>query len=131
AMLVLINQARAEHKLDPLARDAALDRAAQAHAEEVFQLLKAGRPLPSTAALEKRVKAEGYPIRRGIGEALVQGALTPDETLAALLGRTDKGSNVLGSWFTQLGMGLTFERRGDGFFAVWVECLSRPRSKER
>ena len=77
------------------------------------------------------MKAEGYAIRRGIGESVVQGALTPEETLSALLGRADRRSNVLGSWFTQLGLGLAFERRENGFFAVWVQCLSRPRSKER
>jgi uncharacterized protein YkwD len=130
-MLARVNQARAERKLDPLTRDPALDRAAQGHAEEIFQALKAGRPLPSSAALERRVKAEGYPIRRGIGESVVQGALTPEETLAALLGRTDRRANVLGSWFTQFGLGLAFERRAEGFFVVWVQCMSRPAGKER
>jgi uncharacterized protein YkwD len=130
-MLTLVNQARAERKLDPLTRDAALDRAAQAQAEEIFQAVKAGRPLPSSAALERRVRAEGYPVRRGVGESVVQGALTPEETLSALLGRTDRRSNVLGGWFTQLGLGLAFERREKGFFVVWVQCLSRPESKER
>ncbi len=130
-MLTLVNQARAERKLDPLTRDAALDRAAQAQAEEIFQAVKAGRPLPSSAALERRVRAEGYPVRRGVGESVVQGALTPEETLSALLGRTDRRSNVLGGWFTQLGLGLAFERREKGFFVVWVQCLSRPAGKER
>lgn len=130
-MLALVNQARAERKLDPLTRDAALDRAAQAHAEEIFKALKAGRPLPSSTDLERRVKAEGYPIRRGIGESVVQGALTPEETLSALLGHKDRRSNILGGWFTQLGLGLAFERTPKGFFVVWVQCLSRPAGKER
>jgi uncharacterized protein YkwD len=129
-MLTLVNQARAEHKLDPLTRDSALDRAAQAHAEEIFQALKARRPLPSSAALERRVRAEGYPIRRGIGESVVQGALTPEDTLAALLGGKDRRANILGGWFTQLGLGLAFERTADGFFVVWVQCMSRPTARE-
>jgi uncharacterized protein YkwD len=130
-MLALINQARAERKLDPLTRDPALDRAAQGHAEEIFQSLKAGRPLPSTLALERRVKAEGYPVRRGIGESVVQGALTPEDTLAALLGAKDRRANILGGWFTQLGLGLAFERTPNGFFVVWVQCMSRPAGQER
>jgi uncharacterized protein YkwD len=130
-MLGLVNQARAERKLDPLTRDAALDRAAQGYAEEIFQALKAGRPLPSSRELERRVKAEGYPIRRGIGESVVQGALAPEETLAALLGGKDQRSNILGGWFTQLGLGLAFERTPKGFFVVWVQCMSRPAGKER
>jgi uncharacterized protein YkwD len=130
-MLTLINQARAERKLDPLTRDAALDRAAQTYSEEIFKALKAGSPVPSDTELARKVRAEGYPIRRGVGESVVQGALTPEETLASLLGRKDGRSNILGSWFTQLGLGLAFERTPNGFFVVWVQCMSRPASKER
>lgn len=125
-MLRLVNEARAARKLDPLTLDPALNRAAQAHAEEIFQALKQGRPLPKEWALVQRVKAEGYPIRRGVGENVVQGTLTPEETLAALLGHGAK--NILVDWYTQLGLGLSFERTTDGFSVVWVQCLSRPAS---
>jgi uncharacterized protein YkwD len=128
-MLRLVNEARAARKLDPLTLDPALNRAAQGHAEEVFQALKQGRPVPGEGALVQRVKAAGYRIRRGVGESVVQGALSPEETLAALLGRSGRGTpNVLGRWYTQLGLGLSFERTADGFFVVWVQCLSRPAS---
>ena len=128
-MLRLVNEARAARKLDPLTLDAALDQAAQGHAEEVFQALKQGRPVPGEAALVQRVKAAGYRIRRGVGESVVQGTLSPEETLAALLGNSGRGTkNVLGGWYTQLGLGLSFERTADGFFVVWVQCLSRPAS---
>jgi erythromycin esterase len=35
---------------------------------------------------------------------------------------------VLRKGYTDLGLGLAFERRGDAFFAVWVECLARGES---
>jgi len=128
-MLRLVNEARAARKLDPLTLDSALNRAAQGHAEEVFQALKQGRPVPGESALAQRVKAAGYRMRRGVGESVVQGTLSPEETLAALLGRSGRGTpNILGSWYTQLGLGLSFERTANGFFVVWVQCLSRPAS---
>jgi hypothetical protein len=59
----------------------------------------------------------------------VQGALTPEETLAALLGRSGRREkNIFVGWYTQLGLGLEFERTGDSFSVVWVQCLSRPAS---
>jgi uncharacterized protein YkwD len=128
-MLRLVNEARAARKLDPLTLDSALNRAAQGHAEEVFQALKQGRPVPGEGSLVQRVKAAGYRIRRGVGESVVQGTLSPEETLAALVGRSGRGTpNILGTWYTQLGLGLSFERTASGFFVVWVQCLSRPAS---
>lgn len=128
-MLRLVNEARAVRGLDPLTLDPALNRAAQGHAEEIFQAVKQGRPVPREGALAQRVKAEGYPIRRGVGEIVVQGALTPEETLAALLGRSGRGAkNLTVGWYTQMGLGLTFESSGGGFTVVWVQCLSRPAS---
>jgi uncharacterized protein YkwD len=128
-MLRLVNEARAGRKLEPLTLDTALNSAAQGHAEEIFLALKQGRPVPKEWELVQRVKAAGYPIRRGVGEIVVQGTLTPAETLAALLGRSVRGeNNIFVGWYTQLGLGLKFERTGDGFSVVWVQCLSRPAS---
>jgi len=125
-MLRLANEARAERKLEPLTIDPALNRAAQARAREIFQALKEGRPLPGSRDLAQRVRAEGYAFRGGVGESVVRGALSPEETLAALLGRSGRRPEVLGRGYTQLGLGLQFERTGDGFSVVWVQCLARP-----
>jgi uncharacterized protein YkwD len=128
-MLRLVNEARAARKLEPLTLDPALNSAAQGHAEEIFQALKHGLPVPKQWELVQRVKTAGYPIRRGVGEIVVQGTLTPEETLAALLGRSVRGeNNIFVGWYTQLGLGLKFERTADGFSVVWVQCLSRPAS---
>src|SRR6202035_5508915 len=124
-MLTRVNAARAEHGLPPLKSDPALDRAAQAYADEVFQALSAGRPLPPRGELAKRVEEQGYRILSGVGEDVVEGALSPEATLAALLGRGDHRAQVLRKNFSDLGLGLAFERRGDGYFVVWVQCLAR------
>ena len=128
-MLRLINEARAEAGALPLKLHPALNRAAQAQAEESFQALRQGKALPPAGHLSRRVKAAGYRTSGAIGESVVQGALTPEETLAALLGGAKQRSNVLGKGYAHLGLGLAFERTADGFEVVWIQCLSRPFKK--
>ncbi|HEY8022370.1 MAG TPA: erythromycin esterase family protein [Thermoanaerobaculia bacterium] len=123
-MLARLNEARAGKGLPPLAEDAALDRAAQDHAVAIFHALTAGRPLPAEGALAGRVRAEGYRFHGNLGEDVVQGALSPEDTLASLLGRGNERPQALRKKYTHLGLGLAVERRGEGFFAVWVQCLA-------
>jgi uncharacterized protein YkwD len=125
-----INEARVEHGLHPLTGDPALDLAAQGYAEDLFQGLKRGLNGPASGIpLARRVTlhhyhAEGF---SGIGQAVVQGALSPEVTLAALLGNRVGGkSEVLGKGYQQIGIGLAFERQGDSFNVMWVQCLARP-----
>lgn len=126
-MLRLVNEARAERGLDPLALDPLLNQAAQDYAEETFQAIQQGARSPG--ALARRVQATGYRLRGGVGEAIVQGALSPQETLTALLAGTGKRPSILGKGYEHLGLGLAFERDGDGFFVVWVQCLASPARK--
>jgi uncharacterized protein YkwD len=125
-MLRLINEARAETGAPPLTLHPALSLAAQAQADESFEALRQGKALPKAGHLSRRVQAAGYRARGALGEALVEGALTPEETLSALLGSSKKKSNILGKGYVHLGLGLAFEQTPDGFFVVWVQCLARP-----
>lgn len=125
-MLRLVNEARAERGLDPLALDPRLDRAAQVYAEEAFQAVRKGASPARPGALARWVQAAGYRARSGVGESIVQGALSPEETLTALLTGTGKRPSILGKGYKHLGLGLAFERAGDGFFVVWVQCLASP-----
>jgi uncharacterized protein YkwD len=128
-MLRLINEARSAAGAPPLALHPALNEAAQAHADESFEALRQGKDLPPGRHLSNRVQAAGYRTSGAIGQAVVQGALTPEETLASLLGGAKKRSNVLGKGYAHLGLGLAFEQTADGFFVVWVQCLARPFKK--
>lgn len=125
-MLRLVNEARAERGLGPLALDPRLDRAAQEHAEKAFLAVKKGEPPSKPGVLARRVQSTGYRLRGGVGEAIVQGALSPEETLAALLEGTGKRVSILGKGYKNLGLGLAFEQTGEGFFVVWVQCLASP-----
>jgi uncharacterized protein YkwD len=125
-----INEARSEHGLQPLTGDPALDLAAQDYAEDLFKGMKMGRNGPASGIpVGRRVSLHHYPAASfsGIGLAVVQGALSPDVTLAALLGNRVGGrSEVLGKGYRQIGIGLAFERQGDSFNVMWVQCLARP-----
>lgn len=131
-LLGRINEVRTESKLRPLTRHPALERAAQEHAEGILAALRSGsdQPLKAAGSLAAKVKAQGYRSAGylgTIGERVVFDALTPDQTLSALLGE-DQGrrSTLLGRGFTQMGIGVAFERTAEGFRVVWVQCLARP-----
>lgn len=131
-LLSRINEIRAGAKLQPLTRHPALERAAQEYAEGILAALRSGssQPLRDAGSLAAKVKAQGYRSAGylgTIGERVVFDALSPDQALSALLGE-DQGrrSTLLGRGFTQMGIGVAFERTAEGFRVVWVQCLARP-----
>lgn len=129
-LLHRVNELRAGAKLHPLTRHPALERAAQGHAEAILNALRNGQPLKTAGTLAAKVKAQGYRSAGylgTIGERDVFDALTADQALSALLGE-DQGrrSTLLGRGFTQMGIGVAFERTAEGFRVVWVQCLARP-----
>ena len=123
-MLRLVNEARAARGRDPLRLDARLNEAAQEHARTVFAALEEGRQLPDNRELGRRVRATGFEMRRGFGESVVHGALSPQETMDALLGG-EESPKALAPWVTDLGLGLAFKRTAAGFSVVWVQCFAR------
>lgn len=129
-LLHRINEVRAGTKIQPLTRHPALEKAAQDHAEAVLNALRTGQPLKTVGPLAAKVRAQGYRSAGylgTIGERIVFDALTPDQAMSALLGE-DQGrrSTLLGRGFTQMGIGVAFERTTEGFRVVWVQCLARP-----
>jgi uncharacterized protein YkwD len=129
-LLRRINEARTEAKLQPLTRHPALERAAQEYAEGILGAIRSNQPLKTVGPLAARVKRQGYRSAGylgTIGERVVFDALTPDQALSALLGEDQgKRSTLLGRGFTQMGIGVAFERTAEGFRVVWVQCLARP-----
>jgi uncharacterized protein YkwD len=130
-LLRRINEVRAAAKIHPLVRHFALERAAQEHAEEILKAIRTGRPLKSVVPLALKVKRQGYRVAGqvggAVGEQIVVDALTPEQAMSALLGEGQgRRSALLGRGFTQIGIGVAFERTAEGFRVVWVQCLARP-----
>ncbi|HEX6863918.1 MAG TPA: CAP domain-containing protein [Thermoanaerobaculia bacterium] len=129
-ILQRVNEARAGAELHPLSRHPALDRAAQAHAEAVLRVIRSGRSPGAAGPIIARVKRQKYQMADLLGERIVMDALTPEQALAELLdAEGGKSSTLLGGGFTEMGIGLAFERTPEGFQTVWVQCLARPASK--
>lgn len=131
-LLRRINEQRSGANRQPLTRHPALERAAQEHAEAILTAVRTGQPLKTAGPLAAKVRAQGYRSAGTlgtIGERVVFDALTPDQALSMLLGE-DQGrrSTLLGRGFTQMGIGVAFERTAEGFRVVWVQCLARPTS---
>jgi uncharacterized protein YkwD len=126
-VLQRVNEARAGVELHPLTRHPALDRAAQAHAEAVLGVIRSGHPLITAGPIATKVKRQKYKVAGIVGERIVTDALNPEQALAELLDEGGGESSVLfGEGFTEMGVGLAFERLPKGFRIIWVQCLARP-----
>jgi uncharacterized protein YkwD len=126
-ILQRVNELRLRAELHPLTRHPALDRAAQVHAEAVLGAIRAGRPLSTAGPIVAKVKRQRYQMAGLVGERIVTDALTPEQALAQLLDEGER-STLLGMGFTEMGIGLAFERTAAGFSVVWVQCTARPLS---
>lgn len=128
-LLRRVNELRTGAKLQPLTRHPALDLAAQEHAEAVLEAIRSGAPLAKAGPLAAKVKRQKYRVAGIVGERIVTDALTPEQTLAGLVDvESGQRSKLLGKGFSQMGVGVAFERTPDGFRVVWVQCLARPTS---
>lgn len=122
-LLWRVNELRAAEGRHALSRHFALDKAAQEHAEAVLAAVRAGQSAQKMTQLPRRVKATGYRAEGAVGERVVVDALTTEQAVVALM---DSGSQLLGKGFTQIGLGVAFERLPEGFRVIWVQCLARP-----
>lgn len=128
-LLRRVNELRAGAKLHPLTRHPALDLAAQEHAEAVLGAIRTGAPLRTAGPLAAKVKRQKYRVAGIVGERIVTDALTPEQALADLAdAESGQRSKLLGKGFSQMGIGVAFERAPEGFRVVWVQCLARPTS---
>ena len=128
-LLRRVNELRAGAKLQPLTRHPALDLAAQEHAEAVLGAIRTGAPLATAGPLAAKVKLQKYRVSGIVGERIVTDALTPEQALADLTdAESGQRSKLLAKGFTQMGVGVAFERTPEGFRVVWVQCLARPTS---
>jgi len=123
-ILRLVNVARAEKGLTPLARNAMLERSAQAYAEQMHTQGFFGHTDPAGKTLKDRVDAVGYYSRDfsadcqcvkgfALGENLARGQKTADEAVKAWMGSPSHRDAIMGEDFTDLGVGV---RSG-----VWVQ----------
>jgi uncharacterized protein YkwD len=127
-MLAAVADVRRKAGLRPLAGDAALDRAAQRHAEDMLARSYFAHESPEGATVRQRADAAGYAWRT-IGENIAEGQLSVDEVMASWMKSRPHRANLLHRPFTQLGAGLAFGRdpKTGEYRTVWVQTFGQPK----
>lgn len=123
-VLMLVNLARANEGLRPLARNAELERSAQAYADQMHREGFFGHTDPYGKSLKDRVDAVRYYTRTfsadcqcikgyALGENLARGQRSADEVVRAWLESPSHREAILGPDFQDMGVGIQS--------GVWVQ----------
>ena len=111
AVLCLLNAERAREGLPPLARDARLDDAAQAHAEDMGRRRFYAHDNPSGLSPDRRMRAAGYD-GSATGENIHWGVgrhATPARIMRDWMNSPGHRANILRRSFTRVGIGVASE----------------------
>lgn len=126
-MLAAVNAVRKRAGLRLLKADPELERAAQAHAEDMLRRGYFGHKSPSGTTVRERSRSAGYDWRT-IGENIAEGQLSVDEVMDTWMRSPGHRKNILNPAFTELGVGLTTGRsRGGEYRVIWVQNFGTPR----
>jgi uncharacterized protein YkwD len=126
ALLAAVNAARHAAGAPPLAGDARLDAAAQAHAEDMLARSYYAHESPEGGTPRARVEAAGFPAGM-VAENIAARHLGAGEAVAGWMSSSAHRRNLLDPRFTHLGAGVavgSFEHR---YQILWVLDLARPR----
>ena len=117
------NAERARHGLRPLAVDARLTAAAQAHSADMVRRGFFAHESPDGRQVWDRASAAGYAYRK-VAENIAAGQRTAEEVVRGWMGSPGHRANILDGDLTQLGVG-----RADGgsYSVYWTQVFGAPR----
>jgi uncharacterized protein YkwD len=124
-MLARVNAVRRRAGVPALRSDGTLDRAAQAHAQDMLARSYFAHKSPEGASVRERSRARGYEWRK-IGENIAEGQISVDEVVDTWMDSPGHRRNLLDPGFTELGVGLALGRSGGRYRTVWVQNFGRP-----
>jgi uncharacterized protein YkwD len=125
-MLASVNAARKQARLRPLKPDPRLDKAAQAHAEDMLARGYFDHRSPAGTTVRERATAAGYGWL-AIGENIAFGQNSVDEVMRTWLVSPGHRKNILTPQFTGLGAGLALGLDPNGKYQVyWVQTFGAP-----
>jgi uncharacterized protein YkwD len=125
-MLRRVNDIRRRQRLATLAADPKLDRAAQAHAEDMLKRGYFEHKSPDGITVRERSKAAGYNWR-SIGENIAEGQLSVAEVVDTWMNSPGHRRNLLDPGFRELGVGLALGNGRGGYRVLWVQNFGTPR----
>lgn len=120
AALARVNAERAAAGLPPLALDARLNAAAQAHAEDMLLRSYYNHSTPEGAGASARVRKSGYPARL-VAENIARGPVAVNEAMDNWMASREHRRNILHPGFTHLGVGIAVGRNSIGDTVLWVQ----------
>lgn len=125
-MLSSVNAVRGRRSLPTLAPSTALDRIAQAYADDMLKRSHYGHVDPEGLTVRERAYAGGYDLRF-IAENLASGQSTVDEVMNGWMNSPTHRENILSKIYTEAGFGLAIGQNKRGFQVIWVQIFGRPR----
>jgi len=124
-MLAQVNELRRKAGAPPLELDPVLQKAAQAHAQDMLARGYFAHKSPSDTTVRERARSAGYDWRT-IGENIAEGQTTVAEVLTTWMGSPGHRKNILEPRFKELGIGLVTGKTRDGEYRViWVQNFGR------
>jgi uncharacterized protein YkwD len=124
ALLAAVNAERRAAGRPPLAADARLDAAAQAHAEDMLARSYYAHESPEGTTPRSRVEAAGCnaPL---VAENIAARHLTAERAMAGWMSSSDHRRNLLDLRFTALGAGVAVGTYDHRYQVLWVLDLAR------
>lgn len=123
-ILRLTNAAREREGLPPLRLDAALNKAAQGHADDMAKRDYFDHASPEGGTMVSRIEKVGYRYR-GIAENIAMGQTSAKQAVDGWLKSPGHRRNMLNRDYRDLGVGFAKDRRGIG---RWVQVFGTPRN---
>lgn len=126
-MLERVNRKRRENHLPPLAENSRLDRAAQAHADDMARRSYYGHASPEGRMVSDRVAAQAYwPL--AAAENLASGQFSVEEVMDGWMKSPAHRGNILQRLFTDAGFGVALGELDGVPTVFWVQVFGRPRA---
>ncbi len=122
-----VNLARREDGKAPVTIDPDLDRAAQAHADDMVERGYYGHVSPQGVGPQDFVQATGYPPYAFLAENIAKGLYTPTEAVERWLDSPHHRENILDRRSVQTGLGVAWGEVDGELDVVWVQLFGKPR----
>lgn len=130
ALLERINDARRREGEPSVARQAALERAAQRHAEDMVERRYFAHEDPDGRGPRERAEAAGYRSPRRVGEALAWGdEMSAASTVEGWLGSAPHREILLDARYSEAGVGIAVRRSRGGDGLYWVALFAAPAAR--
>ena len=123
-VILLVNAARLDQGLSPLAEHALLTGMANSHSQRMAARGFFDHRDPELGGVQDRAKQSGYSFS-ALGENIAAGVSSPEELVSAWMASPGHRDNILGSSFTQIGVGFVNDPDSE-HGSYWTMIVGRP-----